>query len=70
MTAVPNAGYHFVSWSDGVLTAARTDTNVHANISVTASFALVAATDTTAPITSNVAANPWGVPINTASRIT
>ena len=30
VTAVPNAGYHFVSWSDGVLTAARTDTNVHA----------------------------------------
>ena len=40
VTAVPNAGYHFVSWSDGVLTAARTDTNVMANISVTANFAI------------------------------
>ncbi len=40
MTAVPDAGYHFVSWSDGVLTAARTETNVTANISVTATFAI------------------------------
>ena len=40
VTAVPDTGYHFVSWSDGVLTAARTDTNVTANISVTANFAI------------------------------
>ena len=40
MTATPDAGYHFVSWSDGVLTAARTDTNVTANITVTANFAI------------------------------
>ena len=39
VTAVPNTGYHFVQWSDGVTTAARTDTNVMANINVTASFA-------------------------------
>ena len=39
MTAVPNLGYYFVSWSDGVLTASRTDTNVTANISVAANFA-------------------------------
>jgi uncharacterized repeat protein (TIGR02543 family) len=39
VTAVPAAGYHFVKWSDGVLTASRTDTHVTANISVTASFA-------------------------------
>ena len=32
VTAVPNTGYHFVDWSDGVLTPARTDTNVTANI--------------------------------------
>ena len=38
VTAVPNAGYHFLSWSDGVLTAARTDTNVMADLTVTASF--------------------------------
>ncbi|MDI6800130.1 MAG: stalk domain-containing protein [Actinomycetota bacterium] len=40
VTAVPDAGYHFTSWSDGVLTAARTDTNVTGNITVTASFAI------------------------------
>ena len=38
MTAVPNTGYSFVSWSDGVTTAARTDTNVTANLTVTANF--------------------------------
>jgi Divergent InlB B-repeat domain len=40
VTAVPNTGYHFTSWSDGVLTAARTDTNVTGNITVTANFAI------------------------------
>ncbi len=40
VTAVANSGYHFTSWSDGVLTASRTDTNVLANITVTASFAI------------------------------
>src|SRR6185436_16454921 len=40
VTAVPDAGYHFVSWSDGVLTATRTDTNVQADVSVTATFAI------------------------------
>jgi hypothetical protein len=40
VTAVPNTGYHFVSWSDDVLTAARTDTNVTANVNATANFAI------------------------------
>ena len=40
VTAVPNPGYHFVSWSDNVKTATRTDTNVTANISVIATFAI------------------------------
>jgi alpha-tubulin suppressor-like RCC1 family protein len=40
VTAIPNANYHFVQWSDGVLTAARTDSNVTANLSVTAQFAI------------------------------
>ena len=40
MTAVPNTGYHFVDWSDGVLTAARTDLDVTANLTVTANFAI------------------------------
>ena len=38
VTAVPSSGYKFASWSDGIATATRTDTNVTANISVTASF--------------------------------
>ncbi len=40
VTAVPDTGYHFVDWSDGVLTATRTDTNVTANLSVTANFSV------------------------------
>jgi len=40
VTATPDAGYHFVSWSDGIFTAARTDTNVTVNINVSASFAI------------------------------
>jgi len=40
VTAVPNTGYHFTTWSDGVLTAARTDAAVTGNITVTASFAI------------------------------
>jgi hypothetical protein len=40
VTATPDTGYHFVSWSDGSLTAARTDTNVTVNINTTASFAV------------------------------
>jgi subtilisin-like proprotein convertase family protein len=40
VTAVPNANYHFVQWSDASTQNPRTDTNVAANISVTASFAI------------------------------
>ncbi len=38
--AVPVAGYHFVSWSDGVTTARRLDTDVTGPLRVTANFAL------------------------------
>jgi uncharacterized repeat protein (TIGR02543 family) len=38
VTAVPNLGYAFTGWSDGVLTATRTDVNVTANLTVTANF--------------------------------
>ena len=40
VTAVQDTGYSFVNWSDGVTTAARTDTNVIASKSVTANFAI------------------------------
>jgi hypothetical protein len=38
VTAVPNSCYRFVRWSDNVMTASRTDTNVTGNITVTAVF--------------------------------
>jgi len=41
VTAVPDAGYRFIGWSDGVLTAARTDLNVQSNKSVIANFSLI-----------------------------
>src|SRR5207247_5571837 len=40
VTAAPNTGYHFTGWSDGSTAAARTDSNVTGNITVTASFAI------------------------------
>ena len=40
VTAQPNTGYHFESWSDGNLNASRTDTNVQADLTVTATFAI------------------------------
>ncbi len=40
VTAVPDIGYHFVEWSDGLETPTRTDTNVMADISVSARFAI------------------------------
>ena len=39
VSAVPNPGHHFASWSDGVLTATRTDAGVAADMTVTANFA-------------------------------
>ncbi|MBN2450689.1 MAG: InlB B-repeat-containing protein [Lentisphaeria bacterium] len=38
VTAVPDPGYLFVQWSDGVTTATRQDTNVTASITVEATF--------------------------------
>ncbi|MCX7001456.1 MAG: hypothetical protein NT106_14360, partial [Candidatus Sumerlaeota bacterium] len=40
VTAVPDPGYHFVQWSDGSIDNPRMDTNVTADISITASFAI------------------------------
>jgi hypothetical protein len=38
---VANAGYSFVQWSDGNPSATRTDSNVMANLTVTAQFAII-----------------------------
>ncbi len=40
VTAVPNPNYHFVKWSDNMMAASRTDTNITANLTVTATFAI------------------------------
>lgn len=40
VTAQGNVGYHFVKWSDGSTANPRTDSNVTANLTVLASFAL------------------------------
>jgi hypothetical protein len=41
VTAVPNAGYHFVNWSDASTTNPRTDYNITMATSVTANFAVI-----------------------------
>jgi len=56
VTAVPDAGYHFTGWSDGVQTAARTDTEVADDLSVTAHFAA----NPTTPPTTTVSGVPDG----------
>lgn len=38
--AVPNTGYHFTEWSDGVTQNPRTETNVNAPVDVVARFAI------------------------------
>lgn len=40
VTAVPDSGYHFVSWSDGSTANPRQDSGLEKNTSVTANFAL------------------------------
>lgn len=49
VTAVPDAGYTFVSWSDDSTSVTRTDTSVAGDLSVTASFI-----DATSPDISSV----------------
>lgn len=47
VTAVADAGYQFAGWSDGVKTASRTDENVTASKTVTASFTKLVVAPTT-----------------------
>jgi photosystem II stability/assembly factor-like uncharacterized protein len=49
VTAIPNAGYRFVSWSDGSTANPRMDSSVSANVSVTASFEPVPPNDPNPP---------------------
>ena len=59
VTAVPQAGYHFVSWSDGSTVNPRTDMNVTADISVTATFAVDTFAVTIAANSRIVDTTPW-----------
>ncbi|MCF7838580.1 MAG: hypothetical protein K9N49_08105, partial [Candidatus Marinimicrobia bacterium] len=43
VTAIPDAGYDFVQWSDGVATATRQDAAITGNLAVTAEFTASAA---------------------------
>lgn len=44
VTAIPDEGYEFLGWTDGVKTATRQDTNVKHNIHVKANFAPIGST--------------------------
>jgi hypothetical protein len=73
VTAVPNAGYSFNGWSDGVTTAARTDINVAANISTTANFSLIpvsTTTQTTPQVTITVTPTTTTPPVTTTTTVT
>ena len=67
VTAVPNTGYHFVGWSDGLLTAARTDSSVAANITVAAVFAVTAPDTRTLTYTAGVGGTIVGTSPQTVS---
>jgi len=66
VTATPASGYHFTSWSDGVLTVSRTDSNVTSNISVTANFE--ATIDVTSPRTLTYTAGANGTIVGTTPQ--
>ena len=40
ITAIANLGYHFVDWSDGILTATRNENNVREDKTLTANFSI------------------------------
>lgn len=50
VTAVADTGYHFVQWSDASTSNPRTDTNVMADVDVTAQFAANVLVFTTQPV--------------------
>jgi hypothetical protein len=50
VTAVPNEGFHFENWSDSSTQNPRTDTNIAANLTVTANFAQTIYTINSVPV--------------------
>ena len=57
VTAVPNNGFTFTNWSDGLTANPRTDSNVTSNLSVTAIFVSVFTDALPAPWTTNAVGN-------------
>jgi hypothetical protein len=55
ITAVPDAGFIFVDWSDASTANPRTDLNINANISVTANFVASCTTPTSLTYSTNPA---------------
>lgn len=53
VTAVPDGGYAFTNWSDGLTVNPRTDSNVTSNITVTANFVLLPSGGLPEPWTTN-----------------
>ena len=62
VTATPASGYHFVSWSDNILTATRTDVNITADITVTATFS--ATTTSSSKKKSETGTTPTAAPVS------
>lgn len=58
VNAVPDAGRMFVSWSDGVATAVRSDLDVTGHVTVQAQFAEIALLTVTPIVGPNGSANP------------
>ena len=56
---MPSGGYHFVNWSDGSTANPRTDTNVLADKSVTANFAVSGGTTTLVMTLTNGSIHAW-----------
>jgi hypothetical protein len=74
VTAVPATGYHFVSWSDASTANPRTDTNVTADITVTASFAITTTASAgggsiTGGLSAAYAASPLTLAVNMQGNI-
>ncbi len=75
VTAVPTTGFHFVNWSDGSTANPRTDTNVTADLSVTANFLVDAPvinvlSPATGPTTGGTSVTISGANLLNASSVT
>jgi hypothetical protein len=56
VTAIPDAGYQFASWSDGATSATRTDAGLTTDTTMTAAFEAIVIVPPTAPTVASAAA--------------